>query len=178
MMADCLAGEMMISGRCLYFISYSFQNSHPIHRTLGLGKTERRVNEPKLVTSLLNTKISQIACGESFAAVVSNEGELFLCGRGSDGQLATGNRDDSSFFIKVRNLPHSPVAKVSCGGGHVAALLENGSIYVWGRGRNGQLGRSDHIESIAAHRLTPVECSFFKDKKILDIVSNIIFISP
>lgn len=39
------------------------------------------------------------------------------------------------------------------------------------RGRNGQLGRSDHIESVAAPRLTPVECSFFAGMKVLDVVS-------
>jgi len=99
--------------------------------TLGVGKVERRVSEPKQVTSLADTRISQVACGEGFTAAVSADGDLFMCGRGSDGQLATGNRDDSSFFVKVLNLP-SPVTKISCGGGHVAALLKDGSLYVWG----------------------------------------------
>ena len=98
---------------------------------LGLGKAERRVSEPRLISSLSDTKIAQLSCGEGFAAAVSENGDLFMCGRGSDGQLATGSRDDSSFFTRVLNLP-GPVEKVSCGGGHVAALLKDGSLYVWG----------------------------------------------
>ena len=40
------------------------------------------------------------------------------------------------------------------------------------RGRNGQLGRSDHVESVAAFRLTPVECTFFSNRKVLDVVGE------
>lgn len=45
------------------------------------------------------------------------------------------------------------------------------TLLLYRRGRNGQLGRADHIESVAAPRLTPVECSFFRGKRIKDIVS-------
>lgn len=47
---------------------------------------------------------------------------------------------------KVRNLPSMPIAGIFAGHRHSAAILEDGSVYTWGRNTNGELGvgrRSD-----------------------------------
>ena len=36
-------------------------------------------------------------------------------------------------------------------------VSEGGKVFAQGRGRNGQLGRQNHLESIAAYRTSPVE---------------------
>jgi alpha-tubulin suppressor-like RCC1 family protein len=41
--------------------------------------------------------------------------------------------------------------------GHRAKSADEGKVYAFGRGRNGQLGRGDHVESVAAYRTLPVE---------------------
>ena len=53
-----------------------------------------------------------------------------------------------------------------CGGGHTGIVTENGSLYLMGRGRDGQLGRGDSIESISAYRASPILCDFFEDNKL------------
>ena len=47
------------------------------------------------------------------------------------------------------------VAKVVCGGGHSGIVTENGLLFLFGRGRDGQLGRGGEVESIAAYRTEP-----------------------
>lgn len=48
------------------------------------------------------------------------------------------------------------VKQVKCGGGHTGVIAADGEdVYFFGRGRDGQLGRGDGIESIAAYRTDP-----------------------
>lgn len=135
---------------------------------LGQGGSNDLQREPKQIKNL--PPIRQVDCGENFTAVVTFHGELYLCGNGSDGQLGQGSNrsSDVSSFQRVETLPR-PVVQVSCGGGHVACVLDNGKLMIWGRGRNGQLGRGDQVESVASPRLTPVECTFFADKHVLQV---------
>lgn len=98
--------------------------------SLGLGLATRKVAQPTLVASLGGCQIKQVAAGDGFTAALSSEGEVYVTGRGGEGQLATGQRDDNSYFSKIRTLP-GKAAKVACGGGHVVALLEDGRLFVW-----------------------------------------------
>ena len=45
-------------------------------------------------------------------------------------------------------------------------ISQDGSLYLIGRGRDGQLGRGNVLESIAAYRATPTLCEFFEDNKL------------
>lgn len=47
----------------------------------------------------------------------------------------------------VRNLPSLPIAGVFAGHRHSAAILEDGSVYTWGRNTNGELGIGRRSES-------------------------------
>ena len=40
------------------------------------------------------------------------------------------------------------VKQISCGGSHAAAILFDGTIYVWGDGRSGQLGLGNEIKKV------------------------------
>ena len=53
------------------------------------------------------------------------------------------------------------VARVVCGGGHTGLVTVDGDLYLMGRGRDGQLGRGNNVESIAAYRAEPTLCEYF-----------------
>lgn len=63
------------------------------------------------------------------------------------------------------------MAKVVCGGGHTGIILAgSGHLYLFGRGRDGQLGRGGEIESIAAYRTEPKPVnSLIKEHQVEDI---------
>ena len=45
--------------------------------------------------------------------------------------------------------------KIACGGGHTGLITADNELLLFGRGRDGQLGRGDELESIAAYRTEP-----------------------
>ena len=53
-----------------------------------------------------------------------------------------------------------------CGGGHTGIVAVDGNLYMMGRGRDGQLGRGNAVESIAAYRATPTLCDFFTENNL------------
>jgi len=57
-------------------------------------------------------------------------------------------------------------SRVVCGGGHTGIVTVEGSLYLMGRGRDGQLGRGDNNESMSAYRASPILCDFFEDNKL------------
>lgn len=75
-------------------------------------------------------------------------GDLYIAGHGDEGQQADGANTDRQYFHKV-NFPSSAgrVRKIvsdNCSSGEVAVtlmvLMEDGDLYSWGYGVNGQLG--------------------------------------
>lgn len=99
---------------------------------LGLGGEGADVQRvPKLVPNL--PEIKQVECGENFTACVAANGDVYVCGNAADGQLGNGTSRaaDATTFQRVGALP-GPVAQVSCGGGHLACVLQDGRLFLWG----------------------------------------------
>lgn len=75
----------------------------------------------------------------------------------SSGLFCRGKSDSSQCGVPVngtlirpklvRNLPSLPIAGVFAGHRHSAAILEDGSVYTWGRNTNGELGIGRRSES-------------------------------
>ena len=91
-----------------------------------------------------------------------------------------------------RLLPGKAIRSISCGGSHSAALLTDGSVYVWGDGRSGQLGlgtgikKTEHplkVVSLSKYKVISVWCGFaqtavFTDNKLLFIWGFDCFLGP
>ena len=91
---------------------------------------------PQQVTGL-TSGVTQISTGEAHTCAVA--GGIVKCwGRGSFGQLGTGNTSGSNTPRQVIGLT-SGVTQISAGGFHTCAVV-NGAAKCWGRGNWGQLG--------------------------------------
>jgi alpha-tubulin suppressor-like RCC1 family protein len=127
-----------------------------------VGSPERYIHQPSIVPMLRNKTIVDIAAGLYHAAVCTDDGSMYTFGLNKDGQLGI---DTISVFNPVPQKVHlleREIVKVAAGGGHTACLTADGALYIWGRGRDGQMGRADHLESIAAVRTLPVELDAFQ----------------
>jgi len=129
---------------------------------LGNGGGPRFVDTPKPLNSLKDVNIIQISAGEFHAAAVSDKGVLYTWGYGKDGQTGHGDISDVSVPRAVSSLAQTHIVSVECGGSHTAALCKEGDLYVWGKGRQGQLGRGGEMESVAAYKTVPLKVSEFK----------------
>ena len=148
---------------------YAWGNNN--HGQLGLGITDENVdhkNKKKVIipgkviqlifqlaffndsaTSFLNTTYS-------FYAITDN-GELYVWGDNSDGQLGIGNTDNQTKPIKVtgitgkiKELGTYTVYGLSIyglsGGSSIYAITEDGSLYAWGNNYFSTLGLGDRVD--------------------------------
>eukprot|EP01089_Gocevia_fonbrunei_P019334 TRINITY_DN6819_c0_g1_i1.p1 TRINITY_DN6819_c0_g1~~TRINITY_DN6819_c0_g1_i1.p1 ORF type:complete len:361 (-),score=43.33 TRINITY_DN6819_c0_g1_i1:22-1104(-) len=111
----------------------------PHRRIISRKKTSdsRCVPTPTKITSLENYKITKIACGASFTAVLTASGDLLSFGRGNYGQLGTGSKSDCAEPVKVGV---ADVVDFACGSEHVVARTKFGELFVWGWNEHGNLG--------------------------------------
>ncbi|CAG9796320.1 unnamed protein product [Diatraea saccharalis] len=91
-------------------------------------------------------KIKDIAAGGSFCLIVNEQGDVFVWGYGLLGlgpnvqHAAKPKLIPAPLFGRNEFNPECVVDKVACGIGHLAAITNNGDLYMWGRNRHGCLG--------------------------------------
>ena len=100
--------------------------------------------------------IVQVTCGDSISAALSAEGKIYTWGtfrdsKGVIGVKSNGVKDrekektaHADFHIVptlLKELSHLIVKKIAAGANHVLALSQEGEVYAWGCGEQGQLGR-------------------------------------
>nr|XP_036876001.1 probable E3 ubiquitin-protein ligase HERC3 isoform X4 [Manis javanica]XP_036876002.1 probable E3 ubiquitin-protein ligase HERC3 isoform X4 [Manis javanica] len=117
------------------------------------------------IGALADQHIVHVACGESHSLALSDRGQLFSWGAGSDGQLGLMTTEDSvavpsivegnSFEVTqpqtllilallhtrlIQKLNQQTILQVSCGNWHCLALAADGQFFTWGKNSHGQLG--------------------------------------
>ncbi|XP_069745499.1 X-linked retinitis pigmentosa GTPase regulator-like isoform X3 [Narcine bancroftii] len=105
---------------------------------LGLGDNEERTAFQRVEYFTDKRKIKQVAAGSNISAALTEDGDLFMWGDNSEGQIGL----DSESSV---NLPHKvdigkPVSWVSCGYYHSALVTGDGQLYTFGESDNGKLG--------------------------------------
>ncbi|ETL32515.1 hypothetical protein L916_14922 [Phytophthora nicotianae] len=102
------------------------------------------VEELALEKALHRTTIAMVACGAQHSLAITDAGELYTWGSGEDGRLGHGDMRDRAVPRKVMSLLRESVVSASCGGAHTAVLTAKGTVFTFGRGRNGRLGLGDN----------------------------------
>ncbi|XP_058451450.1 regulator of chromosome condensation [Malaya genurostris] len=93
---------------------------------LGLGDVSTDANTLALVDTLVDKSVVEISCGESTSFAVTDSGDVYAWGMGSNQQLGTGNEDDEHKPVAIvsKQLQGKKVLKVSSGGQHSLFLVE------------------------------------------------------
>lgn len=80
---------------------------------------------------------------------------MYAWGVGTHGQLGLGEKIDYVSSPRPVNLPENvKIVQVSCGEQFTLALSENGDIYSWGDGANGQLGLGYVVEQLEPKKIS------------------------
>ena len=94
--------------------------------------------------SLAAQSWEDVAATWSATILTRNQGrEVWVCGAGGSGELALGEGVlEARQLTKVPNFPPegTQVSQLAACMAHVVAVLTNGQIWGWGKGRKGQLG--------------------------------------
>ena len=117
---------------------------------LGLGKfvNETRPTEMLLPTVLgsSNPKIRFINAGYKHCGLVTEDGQLLLCGANKEGQLGIGNNLSSNKLI-LNNYIVDKIELVACGMYHTLVLTNISKLFGFGTNEKGQLGCSSRPSS-------------------------------
>lgn len=102
---------------------------------------------PRNVGTLLEKKVVDVSCGDSYTTIVTGQGQVWAFGEAQSGQLGQGrcSKQMSPTCTIKEGHDGSKFVKVSCGWAHTLALTDSGALYAWGFNVQGQLGVGDTI---------------------------------
>ncbi|MHC1769369.1 MAG: MBG domain-containing protein [Verrucomicrobiia bacterium] len=114
---------------------------HGGHGQLGNGTTWTS-HVPLPVNALPEGRVaSSISAGAYHSLVLASDGSLWTWGYGGDGVLGSGGAGNSSMPVAVTTLgPGRFAVQIAAGALHNLVLANDGSLWAWGRGSDGQLG--------------------------------------
>uniref|UniRef100_A0A8C6ERW4 HECT-type E3 ubiquitin transferase n=1 Tax=Marmota marmota marmota TaxID=9994 RepID=A0A8C6ERW4_MARMA len=139
--------EGMISFDC--FMTILMQ----MRRSLGSSADRSQWREPTRTSdglcSLYEAALclfEEIEAGQYCTFVISTDGSVRACGKGSYGRLGLGDSNNQSTLKKLTFEPHRSIKKVSSSkgsDGHTLAFTTEGEVFSWGDGDYGKLGHGN-----------------------------------
>ena len=131
---------------------------------------------PNLLEIDFDSNLIQIKSGEDFTLFLTESGNVYSMGSGSEGQLGVENiLNYTEKFCQNPTKILSSIKQISCGNKHSFAISYNGKIFCWGKNNKGQLGLN-YCEDMKGgekkcNELTPVQLEeYLDDIEIKDII--------
>ncbi|XP_019343662.1 probable E3 ubiquitin-protein ligase HERC6 isoform X5 [Alligator mississippiensis] len=113
----------------------------------------------------------EAACGERHTLLLRPGGTVWACGDNARGQLGRRPPPARSYAPEqVQALEAQIITRVSCGKEHSLAVSNEGKVFSWGAGSEGQLGTGEFeeqsfipkkIDGLSNHRVLQVTCGHY-----------------
>jgi len=111
---------------------------------------------PMTVKGLLGEGITVIACGAFHNGAINKKCSVYTWGAGQYCRLGHGDDVDCTVPRLVEDLERKGIRALAFGLYHSIAVADNGDMYTWGRGSEGQLGHEDKTK--VETRPRPLDC--------------------
>eukprot|EP01091_Cochliopodium_minus_P010609 TRINITY_DN284_c0_g1_i3.p1 TRINITY_DN284_c0_g1~~TRINITY_DN284_c0_g1_i3.p1 ORF type:complete len:308 (+),score=52.85 TRINITY_DN284_c0_g1_i3:465-1388(+) len=103
------------------------------------GKARYKDESYQFIHIPMSKKVSDVSIGSKHTILLTDKGEIFVCGKNTNGQLGIGKRTQEILdFIEIPLKGRIKI--VSCGGNHTILYTNHGDIFVFGANEFGQLG--------------------------------------
>ena len=124
---------------------------------------------PNLNPDLSSKGVICVCVKNKVTACVTNVGEVFTLGLGEYFRLGHGNMTDQDTPKRIEALVGVVAKQVACGANHTSVRTEDGQVYTFGIGQNGQLGHGDKenktvpalVQSLESKHITQVYCGTY-----------------
>ena len=114
-------------------------------------------------------RVKSVVCGQDHSIMLTDEGKVYSCGWGADGQTGLGHYQNTGEPTRVRgDVEGEVVVKVACAADCVLALTDNGSVFGWGNSEYGQFMSVTHEQQLSY----PTHLPFQGLGKVVDIASG------
>ena len=94
------------------------------------------------------TGIKEIKAGDKTTVIVTTDGKVYACGMNDNNELGIENKEILDVNTPQENKNIENVISANIGVNHVVAIKENGEVYAFGYGKNGELGNRNDNNSI------------------------------
>ncbi len=133
-------------------VCYLAKGTHMIKAVKeGYCKAEKEIvitniqqEENTVIEIVRKQKVVAISLGYSHSAAITESGSLYMWGDNSEGQLGTGDTNNSNIPVKVMD----DIIYVALGTRFSGAIKKDGSLYMWGTNYMGQLGNGTTVSSL------------------------------
>ncbi|XP_055293963.1 X-linked retinitis pigmentosa GTPase regulator isoform X2 [Moschus berezovskii] len=116
---------------------------------LGLGDTDERSAFHLISFFTSQHKIKQLSAGSNTSAALTEDGELFMWGDNSEGQI--GLQNITNICVPHQVTIGKPISWISCGYYHSAFVTTEGELYTFGEPESGKLGLPEKL--LVNHRV-------------------------
>eukprot|EP01083_Nonionella_stella_P050631 134619_1 len=136
---------------------------------LGYKTKDEYQKSPRKIRGL-QQQIVKISAGRDHSYCLDVNGNVWSFGSHYRGQLGIGKGDDVNegdtmiHQIKWFELQNKKIVSISSGNYHGAAIDKAGSVFMWGRGDEGQIGNGKKVD-----RFMPTKVDGFEDERVVDI---------
>lgn len=120
--------------------------------TLGDGSTQAQTNAVA-VTMPDKVTFTAIDAGANHVIALAADGSVYTWGSNTTGQLGYEQGTSQTTPKRVDALGDLIATAVAAGNGFSMALMQDGTVYVWGTNANGELGVSSSV--VSSYRSTP-----------------------
>lgn len=118
---------------------------------------------PRPIPGLEGVRIVQIATGGFHSLALTDDGKVFSWGHGGHGQLGHGSVQNGRVPQVVEALADEHIVYLACGSLSSAVVTDSGKLYMWGKGRDHQLG----VPGLPDAQLLPALVNFLVENEEL-----------
>ncbi|ELK08879.1 RCC1 and BTB domain-containing protein 2 [Pteropus alecto] len=151
----CLQNKVVVNIACGQMCSVAVVDNGEVYvwgyngnGQLGLGSSGNQ-STPCRIAALQGICVQRVACGYAHTLVLTDEGQVYVWGANSYGQLGTGNKSNQSYPTPVAVEKDRIIEIAACHSTHTsAAKTQGGHVYMWGQCR-GQSVILPHLTSFS-----------------------------
>ncbi|KAK2440451.1 Regulator of chromosome condensation (RCC1) family with FYVE zinc finger domain-containing protein [Trifolium repens] len=149
---------------------------------LGL-KIDMDISTPKIVDSLSDIRVKNVACGEYHTCALTDSGEVYAWGNDvSCSESVDEGRFRSQWLTHKLSLPVEgiSISSVACGEWHTAIVSSCGRLFTYGDGTFGVLGHGNYhsfsspkeVESLKGLCVRSVACGTWHTAAIIEVIAD------
>jgi hypothetical protein len=97
-------------------------------------------------------QIVQVYKGKYHLIKLTQDGKVYGCGQSYFGVCGLGGSQSAVKPIEIPNLSNKKVIQIACGMFHSLALTQEGDLFSWGMGYEGQLGLTAQYKCVSSPR--------------------------